>query len=521
MNFFAGKKVSTRLILGFAAAMALLALVGLVGVLALQNDARLMTALVDESLVKERLIREWHGNTNTNGARSVSVAMIADAKLRDSINAHIKETSARISDIQKQLETLPISTDEKAMYDAVAAKRKEYLAFRDQVAALKKDGKDDEARDLYLQKQEPALGSYLTEITRLDNYQAAQIREYSETLRSNSRFARLLMAILSGAAILVGMSASWLIIRSLTTELGGEPADAVDVASRIAQGDLTVQVPVRAGDQNSLMAALSAMRDKLAEIVGQVRTSTEAITQAASEIASGTNDLSIRTEQQADSLSNTARSMGHLTEVVRRNGESALQANRLTQNASGVATKGGTVVARVVTTMNSINSSSHKIVDIISVIDSIAFQTNILALNAAVEAARAGEQGRGFAVVAAEVRNLAQRSAGAAKEIKALIGASVGEVEAGSKLVAEAGETMHDIVDSVQRVTDIMVEITEAGREQSSGIEQINAAIVQMDTSTQQNAALVEQAAAAAESMKDQAARLDQLVGVFRTRRAA
>ncbi|MBE0619750.1 MAG: methyl-accepting chemotaxis protein [Burkholderiales bacterium] len=303
--------------------------------------------------------------------------------------------------------------------------------------------------------------------------------------------------------------------RYVALPLGGEPAAATAVANRIAAGELAHEVPVKKGDTSSLMAAMAKMRQNLADIIGQINTAASTITTASREIASGNADLSQRTEEQASSLEETASSMEELTSTVRQNAENARQANQLAASASEVAVKGGVVVGEVVDTMSSINESSKKIVDIISVIDGIAFQTNILALNAAVEAARAGEQGRGFAVVAGEVRSLAQRSAAAAKEIKALIGDSVGKVGAGTKLVDEAGKTMQEVVTSVKRVTDIMAEITAASQEQSSGIEQVNQAVTQMDQVTQQNAALVEQAAAAAESMMNQTESLKQAVAVF------
>ncbi len=291
---------------------------------------------------------------------------------------------------------------------------------------------------------------------------------------------------------------------------------AVKVAGGIAAGDLTQRIEVRSSDETGrLMQALKDMNDSLVGIVGQVRSGTDTIAAASSQIASGNLDLSSRTEQQASSLEETASSMEQLTATVKQNADSARHANGLAMSASEVASKGGAVVSQVVDTMGSINASAKKIVDIISVIDGIAFQTNILALNAAVEAARAGEQGRGFAVVAAEVRSLAQRSASAAKEIKTLIGDSVEKAELGTKLVDQAGTTMHEIVESVKRVTDIMGEITAAGKEQTAGIEQINRAIAQMDDVTQQNAALVEESAAASASMQDQDAHLSQVVGVF------
>jgi methyl-accepting chemotaxis protein len=318
-------------------------------------------------------------------------------------------------------------------------------------------------------------------------------------------------AVLFGLALatLIGM---WL-IRAISRPLNA----AVKIADGIAAGDLTQRIEVRSSDETGrLMQALKGMNDSLGRIVGEVRVGTDTIATASSQIAAGNLDLSSRTEEQASALEETASSMEELTSTVKQNGDNARQANQLAASASEVALKGGAVVSQVVGTMGSINESAKKIVDIIGVIDGIAFQTNILALNAAVEAARAGEQGRGFAVVASEVRSLAQRSAAAAKEIKTLIGDSVEKVDAGSKLVNEAGTTMDEIVASVKRVTDIMSEITAASREQEAGIGQINQAIAEMDTVTQQNAALVEEAAAAAESLQDQAGNLAEVVSIFK-----
>jgi methyl-accepting chemotaxis protein len=319
--------------------------------------------------------------------------------------------------------------------------------------------------------------------------------------------------------ILIGIALSGivvLIIRSTEKSIGGDPEYAKTIAARIALGDLSVAVNLKSNDRSSLLYAMKTMRDSIASIVGEVRTGTNTIAGASSEIAAGNLDLSSRTEEQASSLEETASSMEQLTGTVKQNADNARQASQLAVSAAAIAVEGGTVVAQVIDTMGSINESAKQIVDIISVIDGIAFQTNILALNAAVEAARAGEQGRGFAVVATEVRNLAQRSAGAAKEIKQLIGNSVEKVENGTKLVDQAGITMNAVVDSIRRVTDIMSDIAHASQEQGIGIEQVNQAIGQMDQVTQQNAALVEEAAAAAASLQEQAANLSQVVSVFK-----
>ncbi|MDO8413111.1 MAG: methyl-accepting chemotaxis protein [Gallionellaceae bacterium] len=326
----------------------------------------------------------------------------------------------------------------------------------------------------------------------------------------------LMLAILV-TALALGLALALIIFRRVLKQLGGDPAHVSEVARHIAEGDLTMEIAVPPRDNQSMIARMKIMQRMLRKTVAEIQKAVDMVSSASSEIAAGNMDLSERTEQQASSLEETASSMEEMTATVKQNADNARQANQLALSASDVAIKGGNVVSQVVETMGSINASSKKIVDIISVIDSIAFQTNILALNAAVEAARAGEQGRGFAVVANEVRNLAQRSAAAAKEIKELIGNSVEKINTGNKLVDQAGTTMQEIIDSVKRVTDIMADIMAASLEQSEGIEQINKAITQMDEVTQQNAALVEEASAAAASLQEQAVNLTQTVNVFKT----
>jgi len=418
------------------------------------------------------------------------------------------ELKAAAADLRK-VDTENSRNSGAILDDAIAA----YLDAVKAAESLANAGKKDDAQLNLYTKVLPAEKKLSTVVDAIrkelqDNQSALKARVDSTVKRALVAVGVVIVLILA-ATVTLGT----VIARSITRPV----ADAVRLAQAVAAGDLTAQSSIRSSDEmGQLLDAMRAMQDRLRNVIGQLRDAIGSIDEAAKEISSGSTDLSQRTEEQASSLEETASSMEELTSTVRQNADNATHANQLAASASEVAAKGGAVVGQVVTIMSSINDSSKKIVDIISVIDSIAFQTNILALNAAVEAARAGEQGRGFAVVATEVRNLAQRSAAAAKEIKAMIGDSVDKVGSGTILVDKAGKTMDEVVKSVKQVADIMGEITVASREQSVGIEQVNQAIAQMEGVTQQNAALVEQAAAAAESLEKQAENLTATVSTFR-----
>ncbi|CAM5789467.1 methyl-accepting chemotaxis protein [Rhizobacter fulvus] len=391
-----------------------------------------------------------------------------------------------------------------------------YRQFSERVVSLGREKKQQDAADISDGGASMAFDEAMGALNGLSKNAFAGGTTAAATATTIYARARLLVIGLLAGALAVGVLLSWLITRHLLRQLGGEPAVASELARRVADGDLTAQVTIRAGDTDSLMARLQTMQRNLAGAVAEVRRGSENVATASAQIAQGNHDLSSRTEQQASALQETAATMDQLAATVRNNAENAQQASQLAQGASAVAVKGGAVVGEVVTTMKGINDSSRRIADIIGVIDGISFQTNILALNAAVEAARAGEQGRGFAVVAGEVRSLAQRSAEAAKEIKGLINASVQRVADGTTLVDQAGQTMTEIVGSIKRVTDIVAEISAASSEQSSGVAQVGQAVSQMDQATQQNAAMVEQSAAAAQSMTQQAQQLVRAVAVFK-----
>jgi methyl-accepting chemotaxis protein len=506
-------KIGTRLGMGFALVLFLLILTAGLGVSRLQNVGDATNEMAREALIKERLAADWLVATSSNSIRTFALVKSTDPDDQKYFQKSIATTSLGITEISKKLLDMLDTAEEKSLYEDGMLKRAAYIGFRTAALKLKADGQATQSVELVAAKLVPALEAYDASIKAMALHQKANIDQTVSAIDALYRSGRTSLIALALAALVLGSVLAWWLTLGITRPLGR----AVQVAEMVANGDLGSRIDVSSKDETGqLMQALKNMNDSLATVVGQVRQGTDTIATASSQIAAGNMDLSSRTEEQASSLEETAASMEELTSTVKQNADNARLANQLAESASGVAVKGGQVVAQVVHTMSAINSSSKKIVDIIGVIDGIAFQTNILALNAAVEAARAGEQGRGFAVVAAEVRNLAQRSAAAAKEIKTLIGDSVDKVEEGSKQVAEAGKTMDEIVGSVKRVTDIMAEITVASREQTSGIEQISQTITQMDQVTQQNAALVEEAAAAAASLQEQASGLSQVVSVFK-----
>ena len=444
--------------------------------------------------------------SDTERASAKTMAVTGHEGLQRSLKALNKAVEDAADTSERDRSLIAAINNVESRYGPIA------LAIVERAAA----GQRDEAIRKMNDECRPLLAALLAAAKKYVDLSKEEARIHVAESAAAYEAQRSLLLTISALAVVVAFALGWLITRRLVNALGAEPADLSGAAQRIAEGNISPVQGAGSAPAGSVLASMGTMQQQLVNLIGQVRRSADSIATASAQIAQGNNDLSGRTEEQASALEETAASMEELSSTVKLNAENARQANQMAQNASTVAIQGGDVVSEVVETMKGINESSRKIADIISVIDGIAFQTNILALNAAVEAARAGEQGRGFAVVASEVRNLAGRSAEAAKEIKLLIGASVDRVEQGTALVDKAGATMAEVVGSIKRVTDIMGEISSASSEQSAGVSQVGEAVTQMDQATQQNAALVEESAAAADSMKSQAQQLVQAVALFR-----
>jgi methyl-accepting chemotaxis protein len=511
MNKLSHLNIGTRLALSFAGIVCLIAALAVTAFVQLgqaQDETRELTGRQAE---RERLATEWRENIVLNSQRAMAVVYSSDKSLGARFADDIKKVSSRTTEIQKRFAEIESRPEAVVIMDRMAQVRAQYLQQRD--VLLKAPPADDAAQAQAIEQFKSTTQSYTATALELARYEQARSTSVSETVNAELASIKTRLVATSAACALLASVLGWLLTRSIV-----RPLDvARTTAERIAAGDLGTDV--RADTQcevGRLLHAIGAMQDALRRLVGEIRTSVDGISTASAEVAAGNNDLSARTEQASANLQQTASSVEQISGTMRQSSESAHEADRLARSASEVAGQGGEAVLRVVSTMGAINDSSRRIGDIVGVIDSIAFQTNILALNAAVEAARAGDHGRGFAVVAGEVRALAQRSATAAREIKTLITDSLERVQAGAQEAQAAGQTIDGVVQSVQRVSDIVARITAAAHQQSQGIGEINQAVTMLDHTTQQNAALVEQSAAAATSLKEQAQSLSRSVQRFR-----
>ncbi|MFG0788181.1 methyl-accepting chemotaxis protein [Delftia tsuruhatensis] len=509
-------KLGTMLGMGFLAVIVVCVCVAGFGWMKLHDQGEQLRVLAEDRMGNLARLQSLKDNANVSARVVRNLALITDPAQMAEESRRLDEVVARNGLVMKELDQRLQTEQARRLFADIRQARQPFVETMRQAGDLGLANQGDAARDLIMGRLRSLQTTYFDAVEALVSYQKSQTQATVDgSLRSVAEdgVAMLVLTLLAAA---LGSLVAWMITRTVKQQLGGEPSYAAGVARQIAQGDLSVRVQLAPGDTSSLLRAMEDMRAGLARVVADVRQSSESIATGASQIASGNADLSQRTEEQASNLEQTAASMEEMNATVKLNADTVRTATQLAASSSQAATGGGKIVDRVVATMEQITASSRKIEDIIGVIDSIAFQTNILALNAAVEAARAGEQGRGFAVVASEVRSLAQRSAGAAKEIKALIGESVSKVDEGSGLVSETGSAMKDIVQQAQRVADLIGEIGAATAEQADGVAQVGDAVVQLDQVTQQNAALVEESAAAAASLNAQAARLVDLVSLFK-----
>ena len=511
-------KLGTKLGAAFFAMVLMTAGLGAFATLQMATIDAATEAIAGNALPSVEAVGEIRFTVNRIRRAEADHVLAMDAKEMDAIEQRIDALKKTLAEQQRAYEPLVSEGSEKTAYDQYQQHRDAYFSALAALLPISRGGEKtfDQAKTSFRERSGKAFDLMTEDLNRASDANVKEADKAHQTVQATYAHARSWTVGLVLLAVAIALTLAIAIVRSITRQLGGEPGEAASLARSVAAGDLGVRVQLRPGDTDSMMAQLKAMQDSLAGVVAGVRQNADSVATASAQIAQGNNDLSSRTEEQASALQQTAASMEQLGSTVSQNADNAKQANRLALGASSVASRGGEVVGQVVETMKGINDSSKKIADIISVIDGIAFQTNILALNAAVEAARAGEQGRGFAVVAGEVRSLAQRSAEAAKEIKRLITTSVERVEQGTSLVDQAGATMSEIVTSIKHVADIMGEIAAASGEQSVGVMQVGDAMSQMDQATQQNSALVEESAAAAESLKQQAQQMVQAVAIFR-----
>ncbi len=502
--------------MGFFAVIVVCVCVAAFGWMKLRDQGEQLRVLAEDRMGNLARLQSLKDNANASARVVRNLALITDPAQMAEESRRLDEVVARNGLVMKELDQRLQTEQARRLFADIRQARQPFVETMRQAGDLGLANQGDAARDLIMGRLRSLQTTYFDAVEALVDYQKAQTQATVDGSLRRVAEDGVAMLVLTLLAAALGGLVAWMITRTVKQQLGGEPSYAAGVARQIAQGDLSVRVQLAPGDTSSLLRAMEDMRAGLARVVADVRQSSESIATGASQIASGNADLSQRTEEQASNLEQTAASMEEMNATVKLNADTVRTATQLAASSSQAATGGGKIVDRVVATMEQITASSRKIEDIIGVIDSIAFQTNILALNAAVEAARAGEQGRGFAVVASEVRSLAQRSAGAAKEIKALIGESVSKVDEGSGLVSETGSAMKDIVQQAQRVADLIGEIGAATAEQADGVAQVGDAVVQLDQVTQQNAALVEESAAAAASLNAQAARLVDLVSLFK-----
>ena len=503
-------KVSTRLSLGFGAILLIMLALTAIGIWRMQVISDVMVTMTQQDNLRLQETVRWRENREKNWIRTRAMLLNASPQFNAILEPEIAATSAAISEGQKKIESLLRIEEDIRLFKGLDSHRAAYRNLR--TALMQQSANGDHVADRVESELKPLDDAYDQALGQFADYQLKVYTETRETALAQVRQSQIMLASVAGITLLLGIWGAWALGRSITRPLH----QAVGIADEIAHGNLTQSFTISGRDETAtLLTSLHEMQAKLASIVAGVRQNADSVANASAEIAQGNNDLSARTEQQASALEQTAASMEQLGATVRQNADNAAQANQLAMNANEVANQSGGVVEQMVSTMREIEDSGQRIAAIIGVIDSIAFQTNILALNAAVEAARAGEQGRGFAVVASEVRALAGRSAEAAKEIKTLIDTSVQRVGHGTQLADQAGHSMQEMINAIGRVTDIMAEISAASREQSSGVSQVGEAITQMDRTTQQNAALVEESAAAADNLRSQAVQLVQAMAFF------